>query len=162
ERRTRVGERRRVGRRNERARHVGNEFPDHVPGRRRDRRRAVRVGPIAADPDLDPRVRLHRSVTGDDVPPLAARRGRVEPPADVTSMAVTPPDGMLSFLTLTNHFFSGAAPLSIGRSLYPAFASIANVIGFDLYPLQNWCRNDAFQSVYDAQRELDTLAAGKP
>ena len=83
-------------------------------------------------------------------------------PADVTSMAVTPPDGMLSFLTLTNHFFSGAAPLSIGRSLYPAFASIANVIGFDLYPLQNWCRNDAFQSVYDAQRELDTLAAGKP
>jgi hypothetical protein len=83
-------------------------------------------------------------------------------PADVTSMAVTPPDGMLSFLTLTNHFFSGAAPLPIGRSLYPAFASIANVIGFDLYPLQNWCRNDAFQSVYDAQRELDTLAAGKP
>jgi hypothetical protein len=91
--------------------------------------------------------------------------GRLSAPLsadDITKLAVTPPDGMLSFLTLTNHFFTGAAPLSIGRTLYPTFASIANVVGFDLYPMQNWCRNDAFQTVYDAQRELGALAAGKP
>ena len=36
------------------------------------------------------------------------------------------------------------------------------MIGFDLYPLQGWCRRDAFQAVYQAQRELVALALGKP
>ena len=36
--------------------------------------------------------------------------------------------------------------LAIGRS------------GVDLYPLQVWCRRDAFRAVYEAQRELAALA----
>jgi stage II sporulation protein D len=71
-------------------------------------------------------------------------------------------DNQLSFLTLTNHFFSGAAPLPQGRDMYPILAATARVLGFDLYPLQSWCSNDAFAAVYDAQRELVQLAAGKP
>lgn len=66
------------------------------------------------------------------------------------------------FLTLTNHFYSGAAPLPQGRGAYAALVHTADVLGFDLYPLQNWCRTDALGAVYDAQRELVELAAGKP
>jgi hypothetical protein len=82
--------------------------------------------------------------------------------SDIGRMKISPPSGMLSFLTLTNHFYSGAAPLWFGRSLYPAFTALANVVGFDLYPLQNWCRSDKLGEVYDAQHELVALAQGKP
>jgi hypothetical protein len=66
------------------------------------------------------------------------------------------------FLTLTNHFFSHAEPLPQGRGMYPALIANADVIGFDLYPLQNWCRFDEFPVVFDSQRELVALAPGKP
>lgn len=66
------------------------------------------------------------------------------------------------FLTLTNHFFSHAAPLPQGRGMYPALVANADVLGFDLYPLENWCRYDDFAKVFDSQRELVSLAAGKP
>jgi hypothetical protein len=66
------------------------------------------------------------------------------------------------FLTLTNHFYSHAAPLPQGRGMYPALIQSADVLGFDLYPLQNWCRYDDFGHVFEAQRELVQLAAGKP
>jgi len=67
------------------------------------------------------------------------------------------------FLTLTNHFYSGAAPLPQGRGMYPALVANADVVGFDLYPLQNWCKFDGrFHDVFDAQRELVSLAAGRP
>jgi hypothetical protein len=66
------------------------------------------------------------------------------------------------FLTLTNHFFSHAAPLPQGRGMYPALIANADVIGFDLYPLENWCRYDDFGTVFDSQHELTQLAAGKP
>jgi hypothetical protein len=66
------------------------------------------------------------------------------------------------FLTLTNHFFSHAAPLPTGRGMYPALVANADVLGFDLYPLENWCRWDDFAKVFDSQRELVGLAAGKP
>jgi hypothetical protein len=82
--------------------------------------------------------------------------------AELSQMAVDPPPGLLTFLTLTNHFYSGAEPLSFGRDLYPHLAGLANVLGFDLYPLQNWCRIDRFDAVYRAQRELETLAGGRP
>jgi hypothetical protein len=68
----------------------------------------------------------------------------------------------LRFLTLTNHFYSGAAPLPQGRGIYPSLIAKADMIGFDLYPLQNWCRRAALPAVYDAQRELMQLAGGKP
>ncbi len=66
------------------------------------------------------------------------------------------------FLTLTNHFYSKAAPLPQGRGMYPALIGIADVLGFDLYPLQNWCRWDSFGDVFESQKELVALAYGKP
>jgi hypothetical protein len=81
--------------------------------------------------------------------------------AEAARLASTPAPGP-RFLTLTNHFYSRAAPLPQGRALYPPLVANADVIGFDLYPLQSWCRYDSFGDVYDAQQELVRLAAGKP
>jgi hypothetical protein len=69
--------------------------------------------------------------------------------------------GRISFLTLTNHFYSRAEPLPQGKGMYPVLMSIPDVIGFDLYPLQVWCR-PAFGDVMDAQRELHEASGGKP
>ena len=75
--------------------------------------------------------------------------------------SIAPPEtGRISFLTLTNHFYSLASPLPQGKGMYPTLMSIPDVIGFDLYPLQVWCR-PAFGDVMDAQRELSTTS-GKP
>lgn len=68
----------------------------------------------------------------------------------------------LGFLTLTNHFYSGATPLPGGRTVYPSLVARADVIGFDLYPLQGWCQANRLGDVYAAQRELVRLAGGKP
>jgi hypothetical protein len=68
----------------------------------------------------------------------------------------------LRILTLSNHFYSGAAPLPQGRAMYPGLVAEADVVGFDLYPLQEWCRPDRLADVYAAQQELARLAAGKP
>jgi stage II sporulation protein D len=70
-------------------------------------------------------------------------------------------DAGLSFLTLTNHFYSRASALPQGKGMYPALLSLPDVIGFDLYPLQTWCR-PAFADVFDAQAELHAASAGKP
>jgi hypothetical protein len=69
--------------------------------------------------------------------------------------------GRISFLTLTNHFYSRAAPLPHGKGMYPVLFQIPDVLGFDLYPLQVWCR-PAFGDVFDAQQELHSLSGGKP
>jgi hypothetical protein len=69
--------------------------------------------------------------------------------------------GRISFLTLTNHFYSRAAPLPQGKGMYPVLFTIPDVIGFDLYPLQVWCK-PAFGDVYDAQSELRSATGGKP
>ena len=82
--------------------------------------------------------------------------------ADVMRMAPPTPDSGPRFLTLTNHFYSGAAPLPQGRGMYPALAGGADVLGFDLYPLQNWCRYDSFGDVFGSQGDLVALARGKP
>ncbi len=64
----------------------------------------------------------------------------------------------VTFLTLSGHVYSGSAGPPYGRGVYPGFVARADMIGFDLYPLQVWCRRDAFPAVYDAQRELAKLA----
>jgi len=46
--------------------------------------------------------------------------------------------------------------------MYPALVAAADVVGFDLYPLQELCRPDLLPAVFDAQRELEALAPGKP
>jgi hypothetical protein len=82
--------------------------------------------------------------------------------ADVLRMAPPTPGSGPRFLTLTNHFYSGAAPLPQGKGMYPALAAGSDVLGFDLYPLQNWCRYDSFGDVFDSQVDLVALARGKP
>ena len=68
----------------------------------------------------------------------------------------------IRFLTITSHFFSQAAPLASGRGIYPSLVDAADVVGFDLYPLQELCRPDTLPWVFDAQRDLVALAPGKP
>ena len=75
---------------------------------------------------------------------------------------VPPQPGRISFLTLTNHFIGTADPLPQGKGMYPLLMTIPDVVGFDLYPLQVWCRLGAFGSVMDAQAELRTRSGGKP
>ena len=85
--------------------------------------------------------------------------------ADVSASSLPPaPPGVpgLSFMTLTNHFYSGAAPLDWGRGMYPSLIAKADVVGFDLYPLQEWCRPNRMADVFYAQRELVKLAGDKP
>jgi hypothetical protein len=86
----------------------------------------------------------------------------VERASDLPTLPSSAQTGRVSFLTLTNHFYGGAAPLPKGRAIYPSLVEKAEMIGFDLYPLQIWCRKDRFYDVYESQRELVTLAAGKP
>jgi hypothetical protein len=69
--------------------------------------------------------------------------------------------GKISFLTLTNHFYSHAEPLPRGKGMYPTLYSLADVVGFDLYPLQVWCQ-PAFGDVFEAQHELSDATGGKP
>jgi hypothetical protein len=68
----------------------------------------------------------------------------------------------VTFLTLANHFYSGAARGPAPRTVYPGLIARAHVVGFDLYPLQVWCRRTRLADVYEAQRELVALAQGKP
>jgi len=72
------------------------------------------------------------------------------------------PAGGVRFLTLSNHFYSLAAPLPDGKGIYPGLIARADVVGFDLYPLQEWCRPDLLGAVFDAQQQLVALAPGKP
>jgi hypothetical protein len=81
--------------------------------------------------------------------------------ADLTPDLIPPREGRLTFLTLTNHFYSKAAPLPQGRGMYQALVDVPDVVGFDLYPLQVWCR-PAFADVFNSQNEMVDLADGKP
>ena len=82
--------------------------------------------------------------------------------ADANRIVPPTPDSGPRFLTLTNHFYNRAEPLPQGRGMYPALIAAADVVGFDLYPLQNWCRYDSFHDVFDSQLDLVALARGKP
>ena len=46
--------------------------------------------------------------------------------------------------------------------MYPGLVAAADVVGFDLYPLQELCRRDLVSLVFDAQQQLEALAPGKP
>jgi hypothetical protein len=70
--------------------------------------------------------------------------------------------GRLRVLTLSNHFYSRAQPLAEGRGIYPGLIEKADVVGFDLYPLQEFCSVDWMPDVAAAQRELVRLAGGRP
>jgi hypothetical protein len=83
--------------------------------------------------------------------------------ADARGFTSLAPSGAgLHFLTLTQHFFSGAAALPAGRTMYPSLIAAADVVGFDLYPLQELCRPDFLAADFDAQQQLVELTGGKP
>jgi hypothetical protein len=46
--------------------------------------------------------------------------------------------------------------------MYPSLIAKADVIGFDLYPLQEWCRPNRMADVIHSQRELVKLSGDKP
>jgi hypothetical protein len=69
--------------------------------------------------------------------------------------------GRISFLTLSNHVFPRASPPPGGRRVYAGLIARADVVGFDLYPLQEWCTSDV-GLVYQAQRALVAIARGRP
>jgi hypothetical protein len=75
----------------------------------------------------------------------------------------TPPaGGRVTFLTLTDHFSSLAAPPPNGKGIYPDFMAKADFIGFDTYPIEVRCTISQLDNVYWMQRELVNMAAGKP
>jgi len=82
--------------------------------------------------------------------------------ADAARLIPPSPGSGPRFLTLTNHFYSRAAPLPQGRGMYPGLVATADVLGFDLYPMQNWCRFDSFGDVFDSQLDLVAISRGKP
>ena len=82
--------------------------------------------------------------------------------ADALRLVPEIPGSGPRFLTLTNHFYSRASPLPQGKGMYPALAASADVLGFDLYPLQNWCRFHSFGDVFDSQLDLVALGRGRP
>ena len=84
--------------------------------------------------------------------------------AGMTAAALPPPPAgapNIRFLTLTNHFYSGAAPLPQGRGMYPGLIAASDVVGFDLYPLQEWCRADRLGDVFTSQQELVRMSPQK-
>jgi hypothetical protein len=81
---------------------------------------------------------------------------------DASKLPTPAAGGRVTFLTLTDHFSSHAAPPPNGKSIYPDFISKADVIGFDTYPLEVRCSISQIDNVYWMQRELVQLAKGKP
>jgi hypothetical protein len=70
-------------------------------------------------------------------------------------------DGLISFMTTGAGFFDAAyARTTLPRSEYGRFARLADVAGFDLYPLGH-CSDD-LSAVYNAQRAFNRLAGRMP
>jgi hypothetical protein len=117
------------------------------------RGRALSITPVESRRDGPGVIGFHHVDEADAVLP------RVE------DLPVLPPSKVSrrpTFLTLTNHFFSGSSPLPQGRAMYPGMIARAEMVGFNLYPLQTWCRRATLHAVFEAQRELVALARGKP
>jgi hypothetical protein len=89
--------------------------------------------------------------------------------ADVTAdrpeaIPLLPPSsrtGRPTFLTLSNHAWSGAAQLRKPAGFYPGLVARSEIVGIDVYPLQSFCKKGLLAAVYEAQRELVALARGK-
>jgi hypothetical protein len=70
--------------------------------------------------------------------------------------------GRLRVVNLSEHFFSGQAPIRPGYdpAEYGRLAAAADLIGFDLYPVVKFCGRIPLRDVFLAQRELITRYAG--
>jgi hypothetical protein len=88
-------------------------------------------------------------ITPDQMPQL--------PPASQT--------GRLRVLNISQHFYSSQAPINaqFDRNDYKRFAALADVVGFDMYPIVKFCGRVPLTDMFHAQRELmTTYAPGKP
>ncbi|HEY8630962.1 MAG TPA: hypothetical protein VIL73_10565 [Gaiellaceae bacterium] len=73
--------------------------------------------------------------------------------------------GRLRLLTSTYHFYRGAAPLAPGRGheIYAPYWAKADVIGFDLYPLEKLCSHRlTLRNVYDSSASSCRRIRGSP
>jgi Purple acid Phosphatase, N-terminal domain len=86
-------------------------------------------------------------------------------PAQMPKLPPSTETGMLRILNLSQHFYSAFAPINaqFDRSTYSQFAALADVVGFDVYPIVKFCGRVSITSMFHAQRELITIyARGKP
>jgi Purple acid Phosphatase, N-terminal domain len=96
-------------------------------------------------------------------------------PDEPDGWGITPPQlpklptatdtGLLRVLNISQHFYSGFAPINpqFDRNTYRDYAALADVIGFDVYPIVKFCGRVPITTMFHAQRELMTIyAPGKP
>jgi len=86
-------------------------------------------------------------------------------PAAMPQLPPVAQTGRLRILNVSQHFYSGQAPINdhFDRNDYKRFAALADVIGFDMYPIVKFCGRVPLTDMFRAQRELMTIyAAGKP
>jgi hypothetical protein len=86
-------------------------------------------------------------------------------PAELPALPAPSDTGLLRVLNVSQHFYSAFAPINsqFDRSTYKQFAALADLIGFDVYPIVKFCGRVPITSMFHAQRELMTMyAPGKP
>jgi hypothetical protein len=66
------------------------------------------------------------------------------------------------FLTVTAHFAEGAAASPGEQTTVRSLIGAADVVGFDLYPLQELCHPELLSADFDVQQQLAVLAPEKP
>jgi Purple acid Phosphatase, N-terminal domain len=86
-------------------------------------------------------------------------------PDEMPQLPAAGTTGRLRVLNVSQHFFSGQAPINdqFDRNDYKRFAADADVVGFDMYPIVKFCGRVSLLEMFRAQRELMTIyAPGKP
>lgn len=86
-------------------------------------------------------------------------------PADLPQLPPAAESGRLRVLNITQHFYSGQAPINdhFDRNDYERYTALADVVGFDMYPVVKFCGRVPLLDVFRAQRELMSVyAPGKP
>jgi hypothetical protein len=87
------------------------------------------------------------------------------PPEQMPHLPPAAQTGRLRVANVSQHFFSAQAPINdrFDRNDYKRFAALADVIGFDMYPIVKFCGRVPLIDMFRAQRELMTIyAPGKP
>jgi hypothetical protein len=87
------------------------------------------------------------------------------PPERMPVLPAAADTGRLRVLNVSQHFFSEQAPINdrFDRNDYKRFAALADVVGFDMYPIVKFCGRVPLIDMFRAQRELMTIyAPGKP
>jgi len=86
-------------------------------------------------------------------------------PSELPQLPPASQTGRLRVLNISQHFYSGQAPINaqFDRNDYKRFAALADVVGFDMYPIVKFCGRVPLTDMFHAQRELmTTYAPGKP